>query len=129
MKIFEKTFRNYACEYCGETSDSYDTISYHKSHCYKNPAVVAVVKAMEGKMYKLDNGAYIKVLKANDTWENDEFGLPFFKTRPLVIAEIDHTNWKSMDEWYKSPGYPLSLGVRIYADYANYNLDKMVEIT
>ena len=129
MKILKRTCENYACEYCGQTCDSYDFIQYHESHCCKNPAVVAVVKAMEGKIYKLDNGAYIKVLKANDIWENDDHWLPLFKSRPLVIAEIEPSNWKSMDEWYKTPGFPLSLGVRIYADYANYNLDKMDEVT
>ena len=128
MKIFEKTCRNYACEYCGQTCD-YDTIRYHETHCCKNPAAVAVVKAMEGKIYKLDNGAYIKVLKANETWESDEFCLPFINNRPLVIAEIKPNNWKSMDEWCKSLGFPITLGVDIYTSYANYNLDKMVEVT
>lgn len=84
---------------------------------------------MEGKIYKLDNGAYIKVLKANDTWDSDELCFPFIKNRPLIIAEIDQDKWKSMEEWYMSPGFPITLGVRIHTSYANYNLDKMVEVT
>ena len=91
--------------------------------------MVDAAKAAVGKMYKLEDGTYIKVLKANDTWNNDnDFALPLFETRPIVIAEIRPETWKSMEDWYKSPGYPWHLGLAIRTEYV-YNFDKMEEIT
>ena len=131
-KLLNKQEVAYCCKYCGCTISgdrAYDRMWWHESHCCKNQAMADAAKAAVGKMYKLEDGTYIKVLKANDTWNNDnDFALPLFETRPIVIAEIRPETWKSMEDWYKSPGYPWHLGLAIRTEYV-YNFDKMEEIT
>ena len=130
-KLFTKQEVAYCCKYCGCTitgDKAYDRMWWHESHCCKNQAMVDAAKAAVGKMYKLEDGTYIKVLKANDTWSCDEIAFPLFETRPIVIAEILPETWKSMEDWYKSPGYPWHLGLVIRTEFV-YNFDNMKEIT